>query len=615
MLSEILKSFTLLDDRNRRFAWFTLVIILAATGLEALGVALVFPLIKMIGEPEALEAIPGLAELFQALQPLSHTDFMILFSVGVVALFIFKNLFLLFNVYWQNWFVFRNQASATRNLLYGYLASPYALHLQRNSAELIRNITEGLPPAFGAVMIGAFTLIAESLIVLSIGIILFAVNPAATFFAVLIMGSGMGLLYYLLRKKVRNWGWIKQELVRERLQFSIQALSGVKDLKVLNREGFFADIFHDTALNLARVMTKLRIAAEIPRLSIELVMVMTIIGAVLFTLARGDNEGDIMALLGLYGAASLRLVSSVNRTLPMLYTIQSVLPSLKVVYDDIDSFKDWEKDVESDHAVLQVAPEFETITLEDVSVSYSKEGSPALDRINLTIHRGESVGVAGSSGAGKTSLADLVLGLHAPVAGEIKVDGKSICTDSPEWRSRFGYVPQSVYLLDDTIRRNIAMGLPDALIDEDAINTAVRLAHLDEYLKFLPDGLDAMVGEHGVRLSGGQQQRIGIARALYRQPQILIMDEATSALDTETEKIISLAINGLKGKMTLLVIAHRLSTIMDCDRVVFLSRGEVAAVGTFEEVCAASAEFSRMVKLARLSPDAAIVEDINPDPA
>jgi len=201
MLSEMLKSFTLLDDRNRRFAGFTLVIILAATGLEAIGVALVFPLIKLIGDPTSLEGMPVLGDLFRAVQPLSHTDFMILFSIGVVALFLVKNLFLLFNVYWQNWFVFRNQASATRNLLYGYLASPYALHLQRNSAELIRNITEGLPPAFGAVMIGTFTLIAEALVVLSIGIILFAVNPAATFLAIVLMGSGMGALYYLLRKK------------------------------------------------------------------------------------------------------------------------------------------------------------------------------------------------------------------------------------------------------------------------------------------------------------------------------------------------------------------------------------------------------------------------------
>lgn len=602
MFAHFLKAFSLLDARNRFLAVLLLFVIVAGSGLEAVGVAVVFPLIKLIGDPGSVEGMPVLGWAFRAIQPFSHGDFLILLTVGILALFLFKNMFLLFSVYWQNWFVFRNQAHATRALLYGYLTSPYAMHLQRNSSELIRNITESLPPALSAVMIGAFTLIAELLIVLLVAAILFTADPAVALFAIVVIGLGMALLYFLLRRRVRDWGWEKQELIRKRLQCALQALNGVKDVKVLNREKAFSDIFYDAAYRLARTMTKINIASEIPRLSIELVMVGTVTGLILFTLAQEQTGKDIMPLLGLYGAASLRLVSSVNRMLPRLYTIQSMLPGLDRVYADFEAFA--HHDAGPAPETTPEGGEFATISLEGVSFSYPDVPGPALDGIDLTIRKGESIGLTGSSGAGKTTLGDLILGLHTPTGGTLRVDGVPVSAERPEWRARFGYVPQSVYLLDDTIRRNIALGLADDLIDGDALREAVRMAHLDDFLAGLPQGLDSVVGEQGVRLSGGQRQRIGIARALYRRPEILILDEATSALDTETEQVITAAIDGLKGSKTLLVIAHRLSTIRSCDRVVFMDKGRIAASGKFDAVAAANSDFRHMVTLAGLQTSA-----------
>jgi ABC-type multidrug transport system fused ATPase/permease subunit len=328
-------------------------------------------------------------------------------------------------------------------------------------------------------------------------------------------------------------------------------------------------------------------------------MVAGVMTVVILIIGAGGGATKIIAAMTLFVAAVFRLIPSMNRILMAMNTIRVSQEAVDEIHRDL-SFADGRTAAREEAAGPNRIPFEHSIRIDDLSFRYPGSSGVAVEHINLEIRKGESVGLAGASGAGKTTLVDLILGLLAPETGRMTVDGEDIVPRMRTWRRQVGYVPQSIYLTDDTIRRNIAFGVADENIDQARVADAVGLARLDEMVASLPDGLDTVIGEHGIRLSGGQRQRIGIARALYRDPELLVLDEATSSLDTETEHEISNAIDALSGHKTLIIVAHRLSTIRRCDRVIFMEKGRLVDSGSFDQLTEANGSFRRLVELSAL---------------
>jgi ATP-binding cassette subfamily C protein len=331
---------------------------------------------------------------------------------------------------------------------------------------------------------------------------------------------------------------------------------------------------------------------------VESVIVTGVLLAVVVILAKGGSSGEIVGVLTLFAAAAFRLIPSTNRIIIALTGIKKGAHAVGLVYDDMRLFGDHPDEAMGDNGKTFTFND--AITVKGLTFHYPEGDGAALKNIDLVLKKGESLGLVGPSGSGKTTFADIVLGLLRPTSGVVTVDGVDISNAMRAWRRQIGYVPQSIYIIDDTLSRNIAFGLDDAEIDKNKLRKAIRLAQLEELVSDIPDGLETRLGERGVRLSGGQRQRVGIARALYRDPEVLILDEATSSLDGETEHEINSAIERLTGEKTLIIIAHRLSTVRKCQRLAFLRDGRLVDIGSFEELNARNADFSHMVELAQL---------------
>jgi ABC-type multidrug transport system fused ATPase/permease subunit len=371
------------------------------------------------------------------------------------------------------------------------------------------------------------------------------------------------------------------------LQHLQQGFGGVKDVKILGTEEYFASQYGENLLKNSEVVRRFSIAQTLPRFGLE---ILTIIGlAVLVsTMVLLDSERpEILPVLGLFGAAAFRLLPAVNRLISNFQIINVSRPQVNEVFEDLD-LPDQLNHKNSDRSTLTSA-----ISIVDISFSYAESLKNVVSGVSVKIGRGEAVGLIGSSGSGKSTLVDILLGLLEPNSGKVLVDGSDIHDDLRGWQDQIGYVPQSIFLTDDTLRRNVAFGLPKDKIDDDAVRSAIRSAQLEEFVASLPEGMETVVGERGVRLSGGQRQRIGIARALYNNPDVLVLDEATSSLDTETEHGVMQAVQALQGDKTVIIVAHRLSTVEYCDRLYRLENAQIVDEGTFSEVTSRTKDLPR----------------------
>lgn len=595
MIANFLKSLSLLDALNRRALWLVGFLILVGSGLEVLGVGLVFPLIKMVADPASFFAYPVVVRALDVLGQPDQQTVQIAILMGFALLFTAKNAFLFGSHYWQTQFFRRNEVEISVRLLRGYMHSPYTMHLNRNSAELVRNLISASPALLSGMLANSVRAVSELFVTISIVALLFAVDPFPATVSIVIVGGFMAMLYMVLRRRHEYWGREKLESDRKRMQSLYQTLAGVKEIKVLTRENFFIRQFHALQAFLAHVLVRSFTFAEVPRFALESLMIILITSVIVIRILSDSVSGDTMAVLGLFGAAGFRLMPSANRILNALNNIRQTLPAVNWIYSDFKEFSRLPPEPDSQDRL-----EFRSLVLERLSFRYERMERNVLDGIDMELPRGVSVALVGPSGAGKSTLADIILGLLSPNSGRMLINGAPIETHGRAWQRCLGYVPQSIAIFDDTIRRNVALGIPDDEIDEDAVRRCLKQAHVDDFIAGLPEALDTVVGERGVRLSGGQRQRLGIARALYHDPQVLVLDEATSALDSETERAISLAVDDLRGVKTLIIIAHRLSTIRHCDRVFFLQNGSLADSGTFDELAARNADFARMVELARL---------------
>lgn len=563
-------------------------LMLIGMALETLGVGLVIPTIALLMQDDIGRSYPALRPILNALGNPGQQALIVWGMIGLITVYAIKASFLGFLAWRQTRFAFGVQAHLAQRLFTTYLRQPYTFHLQRNSAQLMRNIVAEVTQFTGGAIMPAMIVMTEALVMIGIGSLLVAVEPVGALIVVIVLGGMSWAFHRSTRARIERWGKARQHHEGLRLQHLQQGLGGAKDVKLLGREADFLAQFGTHNSQSARASMLHSTLQQISRLWLELLAVAGLATLVLTMVARGRDMATVVPTLGLFGMAAFRLMPSINRVLASVQSARYALPVVNILHEELSL----PTSVPPARHTEPVRGFQREIRLNDVSYTYDGAPRPALNHLSFVIRRGESVGFIGPSGAGKSTLVDVILGLLASDTGQVCVDGRDISGDIRSWQDQIGYVPQAIYLTDDTLRRNVAFGLPDAQIDSAAVTDAIRVAQLEDFVKTLPDGLETVVGERGVRLSGGQRQRIGIARALYHNPEVLVLDEATSALDAVTERGVMQSVEALHGSKTVIIVAHRATTVEYCDRLCRLEHGRVVEEGAPEVVLGKSPEFA-----------------------
>jgi ATP-binding cassette subfamily C protein len=478
---------------------------------------------------------------------------------------------------------------AAERLLARYLAADYLFHVRRRSATLIEPMTRASDIAFELCAGSAVNVLAEIITIAALAVVLLVSAPPITLITVAIV---LGLVLVPIVVTRRSWeqiGATERRLFQQQLHLLQQSLGAIKDVKVTGRQPFFEEHFRDLKRELGATKQRRAWAASLARLGVEATLIVSMLIVVFLVMRSGVPSGDIVSVLALFAYTGFRVVPSANRIMLNVGYLREASPWIRGMDADMRELKPPSlRPFTHDTPMLR-----ETLACNDVSFQYEDAPAPALDHISFTIQRGQSIGIVGPTGAGKSTLVDVLLGLLSPTGGRVLVDGQPLEGRERAWQRQIGYVSQDVYLLDDSLRRNVAFGIPDGAIDEARLARAVTQARLDEVVNGLPSKLETVIGENGVRLSGGQRQRVAIARALYHDPPVLVFDEATAALDSQTEREVTEAIAHLRqgfgeqafhGPRTVIAIAHRLSTVKDCDQLIYLRDGTLAGIGTYHEL-------------------------------
>jgi len=576
----IKKSWDSLDKKQKKYSVFIFVMIFIAMFFESLSIGIMIPLISTLLNYNTGESI--FSKIF-ILGEYVGENLIYIVMITTIIIFIIKNLILTLNLWHQTKFLRQLQLELTNKLFRHYLKSDYIFFLQNNSGTLYRNLTD-IIGSFISYAKNQMTLISEIIILLGIVLILFYVDFLGTSLILISAGILSLTIYILTIKKISFFGKERNIIGAELNKHLLQGMSAAKDVKILDRE---EDLIHQVNKNLFK-MTRLnhfiQFITGLPRFSFELLMVFTFSIIVFVMLGNKREVFDIIQYLGVFVVASFRLVPGISRILSSYQVIKYIEPSVKILlseYDFKNNSQNKKISINKKNSPLIFNKE---IKLKNISFSYSLRKEFSLSKISIDIKKGDFVGIIGQTGSGKSTLINLLIGLLEPNNGEVMVDDLNIKSNLSGWHKKIGYVPQSVYLIDDTIRKNIAFGLREENINDDLIKKAIEKANLNFFLSTLKDGAETVVGEKGIRISGGQQQRIGIARALYRDPEILILDEATSSLDQATEKKIMESVNFLKKTKTLIVITHRLITVQNCDKIFMLDKGKVIKQGSPKEI-------------------------------
>ena len=545
---------------------------------EMLSLGILIPSFSIILDPKIVSEYSFFSLIFSYIANLTQTQLTVLGMSILVFLYLLKTLFLIFLSWRQSKFSSELSASLSRELYLGYLDKPYSFHLQHNSAVLQRNLSEcgNISVISNTVMM----VILELAIVIGIVFMLFFLEPEGAIIITVFFGLSGFFYHNISKKKLLLWGSQRNFHAAQSSQHLLQGLGGVKDIKLLGRENHFLNAYNKHITANARIQIKYTTLSLVPRLYFEFLAVVGLAVLVIFMVVQGRSPTSLIPTLGIFAAAAFRIIPSANRLMGSMQNLRYAQPTLDLLFDEFQMLRN---SLSSSKAVTKFTFQ-DNIILNNLSFSYPGATSHSVSEVSLKIRKGQSIGFIGSSGSGKSTLIDLILGLFDPDEGEIIIDGRSIKDNRRGWQNQIGYVPQSIYLTDDTLRRNVAFGVSDENISEQAITKALEDAQLTKFVNNLPEGLDTFVGERGVRLSGGQRQRIGIARALYHQPSVLVLDEATSALDSTTEIGFMEAINALHGEKTILIVAHRLSTVSHCDRIYKLHNGKLVKEGTPDEI-------------------------------
>jgi len=593
MFSSLNKLNALLSGRDRRNLLILLIMMVAAAVLEVVGVSAIPAYVSAVVSPERFMAYPGVQPVLHWLGLSGTQEILIWGSLGLFLLFGLKNAFLVWNYYWQARFIANRRVHLARRLVTAYLHAPYSFHLGRNTSELIRNVNRETNLLANHVLAPLLEIITRSLILVAVTALLLWMEPFITLIWMGIFGLISAFGVSALSLRMRRYGLMEQVQRKQVIQALHQGLGSIKESRVLHREDYFVARIVESISRIAAATRFKRFGGQLIAPVTEAVAVIGL-SAITVTLVLMDRPMEsILVTVALFVVALVRLRDALNVIMSRWTVLRYHVAAVDPVYADLQALESSPTPVTAPaDGTLSITRD---IQLHEVWYRYPGASEAALRGVSLRIPAGTAVGIVGGTGAGKSTLVDVILGLLVPERGELRVDGADLHRGGLHaWQSWIGYIPQSIYLLDDTLRRNIALGVEDADIDEVALTRAIHAAQLEPLVAKLPAGLDTPTGERGVRLSGGERQRIGIARALYHNPQVLIMDEATSALDNLTEQAIIQAVDALRGQRTVIMIAHRLSTVRNCHTLYFLKEGRIEATGNYEELRASSQDFSLM---------------------
>ncbi|PKD43271.1 ABC transporter ATP-binding protein [Rhodohalobacter barkolensis] len=594
MLNLIKKLFYILPKGDPFKVAILFVMMLVAAGLEVIGIGMIPAFVSIVASPEQVLGYEPLQFLWSALDITTDRDLLIWGSVALVGIFILKSIYIVFFNYVEARFIFNRRYMISHRLMSSYMQAPYTFHLGINTSELLRNLTSEVNIIVNHIMTNLLKMSREGLMAVSILLFLFTMEPLITMVVMLFSGIGAGSFLFLTQKKMKAYGEQEQGHRRKMIQAINQGLGGIKDARVLNREQYFIEKFRTEVYDSTRLLAWIRYIQQIPKPVVETTAVLGMMMISALMVWQGRAMSTIIPILTLFAMATVRLMPAIQQLSSMYTAVRYNLVAIDPIYDDLTKLAEYRKQFLEDRKSGKKMTLEKQIKADSVSYSYPGSDELALSKVSFEIPRGKAVAFVGESGAGKTTIVDLLLGLLEPTGGEIMVDGRNIHEKLSAWQINVGYIPQSIYLADETLRNNIAFGVQDDEIDDKKVMEAIESASLSEMVSRLPNGLDTMIGENGTRISGGQRQRVGIARALYHNPQVLVMDEATSALDNITEKEITRAIETLKGERTIIMIAHRLTTVENCDRLYLMKDGKIVDEGSYGELVEKNKEFRKM---------------------
>lgn len=577
---KIMKKMNLLLDAKQKRTMVGIVIMMLIGGvLESLGVTMLVPIITVVVDPVKVEENRYLSAVYHGLHLQNTAQFAVVMLLAFVGIIVIKNLYLFCQQKVQLKFVYTNQFATSRRMMINFMERPYEYYLNADTSVIQRSITSDVNNMYGLIL-SCLQLCSECIVFLCLVLVLLAIDAQMT-----IMIAALMLVLLLVIKKILKPIMVKagqdnQDYYSGLYKWIEQSVMGIKEIKIANKENYFINEYAKCGAGYVECVQKYNIFNATPRLLIETVCIAGMIGYFIIIILQGAKVTDLMPQLSALAMAAVRLLPSVNRINNYQTSISYFEPFFMGVSDNLqEEIHDQKvsydaKDYQMGRSVEKL-PINREICLEDITYKYPNTDVLIFDHAQMRIPIGNSVGIVGSSGAGKTTIVDILLGLLQIEGGKILADGVEVREHYEEWLKNIGYIPQTIFMIDSTIRKNVAFGCPDEEIDDEKVWRALREAQLDEFVRGLPDGLDTSIGERGIRISGGQRQRIGIARALFEDPEVLVLDEATSALDNETEAAIMDSINRLHGKKTLIIIAHRLQTIEKCDMVYRVENGKV----------------------------------------
>ena len=585
--------------RERPWRWLLLVGLgFLGSAIESLGAAAIFLLLVLLAAPENVVDAPLVGQFasFLPLDDLSRTRAVA--AALVLAFFVIRTVFLIWRSFVEGRLTSEAGIEIAGRLMAGYLAMPYLFHTRRNTSELLRNTMNAAGNVATRVIRPLATFVADVIMLFALGLVALTAAPAGGAAALLFLAVVTVGIQYVLRPRLARWSRRIQDASRGSLQAAQQSLGGIRDIKLLGQESSFLAVYRLHLRKGARANYVMGAAKTIPRAVIELALVLAVVVLTLGVLATGANAGETLALVGLFAYAGRRMQPAIQSMAQSINTVRSSMAMIDDLSSDLASIAAWngQKPMVSSAEPLH-EPFRDALVLEGVHFTYAPEEPsvrPALHGVDLTVRRGEFLGICGPTGGGKSTLLDLLVGLLQPTEGRVMVDGRELDGAPTWWWAQLGVVSQQVFLTDDTLRRNIAFGVPVAEIDEARLARCIDRAQLDEMVAGLRDGLDTIVGERGIRLSGGQRQRVAVARALYREPPVVVLDEGTSALDGATEARLIAALDEVAPERTLIAVAHRIATLRDADRIIVIEGGRVSASGTYAELMDTSAVFREL---------------------
>lgn len=576
-MAHILRKLNILLDKTqkRTMGWLAVLMVISAA-LQTLGVGMVLPVVQIVMDSEAIRRPGLLHEAYLLLGGGSEMRFSVMVMLGLVLAYVLKNVFLFFQQKATLAFVYSNQFSTSERMMRGYLRRSYEYYLNADTAVIQRNITANVNNMY-ALILALLQLSSDGIMFLFLVGFLLVEDAVMTILIAVVMILLLAAIKWVLKPMLQRAAAQHQDCYSGLLKWISQTVQGVKEIKISCKEQYFVDEYLNYGNGYVTAARKNDLYSQTPKLLIETVCVACMIGYIIYMQGSGVSSEDMVTTLTAFAAAAMALLPCVNRINNQLNKIDFCEPFLMAVSDDL------QEEISTENVDMSYAtdtdeklPVRERIELKDIVYAYPGTEKKIFDHAQLTIPIGKSVGIVGTSGAGKSTVVDILLGLLKVQEGQITADGVNVMSHYRAWLKNVGYIPQMIFMLDDTIRRNVCFGVPEERIDEDRLWEALREAQLDEFIRTLPEGLETSIGERGIRLSGGQRQRIGIARALYHDPEVLILDEATSALDNDTEAAIMDSINSLHGRKTLVIIAHRLQTIEKCDMIYRVENGKAA---------------------------------------